>query len=148
MSTLVPSTPVLLRPRNINEGFAEAVSSHQVTTAGTRFVFGAVPELLAVPSGTGSGVVGHLESHGGMEETRMDLSHLEEGSSRIMPSTPHQVSPLEEMPLSVASEEPSGVSHQPIAEQQADFEGGPDQEGDAAAEMDLFGADHHEAERR
>jgi len=135
-----------LRPRNINEGFAEAVSSPQVTTAGTRFVFGAVPELLAVPPGTGSGVVGHLESHGGMEETRMDLSHLEEGSGRSMPSTPHQVSPLEEMPVSVAPEEPSGVAHQPTSEEQADFEGGPDRDGDADAELDLLADDDHGAE--
>ena len=85
MSTLVPSTPVLLRPRNINEGFAEAVSSPQVTTAGTRFVFGAVPE-------------------------------------------------------------PSGVAHQPTSEEQADFEGGPDRDGDADAELDLLADDDHGAE--
>ena len=123
---IVPSTPVLLRPRT-NDGFAEAVSSPQVNT---RFVFGTVPEL-TLPTGSS----GHLESQG-MEDTRMDLSQLEENSGRSVPSTPLQVSPHDELPA--AGEEASVV---PSSEEQGDFEGGPDLEGDAAAEIDLLGED-------
>jgi len=58
---IVPSTPVLLRPRT-NDGFAEAVISPQVNT---RFIFGSIPDLSVVPSiGTQQDLVSHLESQG------------------------------------------------------------------------------------
>lgn len=88
------------------------------------------PEL-SLPTGSS----GHLESQG-MEDTRMDLSQLEENSGRSVPSTPLQVFPHDELPA--AGEEASVV---PSSEEQGDFEGGPDLEGDAAAEIDLLGED-------
>ncbi|XP_057373674.1 nucleoprotein TPR-like [Daphnia carinata] len=130
---IVPSTPVLLRPRT-NDGFAEAVSSPQVNT---RFVFGTVPELSAGTSH--SNAPSHLESQG-MEDTRMDLSQLEENSGRSVPSTPLQVSPHDELPAVNQGEEASVVPAG-NTEEQGDFEGGPDLEGDAAAEIDLLGED-------
>ncbi|XP_032788122.2 nucleoprotein TPR isoform X2 [Daphnia magna] len=132
---IVPSTPVLLRPRT-NDGFAEAVSSPQVNT---RFVFGTVPEL-SISAGTSHiNAPSHLESQG-MEDTRMDLSQLEENSGRSVPSTPLQASPHDELPALNQGEDTSVVPSG-NAEEQGDFEGGPDLESDAAAEIDLLGED-------
>lgn len=130
---IVPSTPVLLRPRT-NDGFAEAVSSPQVNT---RFVFGTVPDLSAGSSHINA--PSHLESQG-MEDTRMDLSQLDENSGRSVPSTPLQASPHDELPVGCPGEDASVVPSG-NAEEQGDFEGGPDLEGDAAAEIDLLGED-------
>ena len=82
-----------------------------------------------------------------MEETRMDLSHQEEGSGRSMRSTPHQGSPLEEMPVSFASEEPSVAAHQSTAEEDVNLEGGLPEEGDDAAELVLLGDTSMDQER-
>ena len=148
---IVPSTPVLLRPRT-NDGFAEAVSSPQVNT---RFVFGSIPDL-SLPSGSGTsaqhGIISHLESQG-MEDTRMDLSQLEDSAGRSVPSTPVHVSPLSEMPSNTVGDyfpnpEAAPASAAPptaaAVEDQGDFEGGPDLEGDAAAELDLLGEEDPE----
>ncbi|KAI9556759.1 Nucleoprotein TPR [Daphnia sinensis] len=132
---IVPSTPVLLRPRT-NDGFAEAVSSPQVNT---RFVFGTVPELSMSAGTSHINAPSHLESQG-MEDTRMDLSQLEENSGRSVPSTPLQVSPHDELPALNQGEDTSVVPSG-NAEEQGDFEGGPDLESDAAAEIDLLGED-------
>lgn len=132
---IVPSTPVLLRPR-VNDGFAEAVNSPQVNT---RFVFGTVPDLSLPTIGNNINAPSHLESQG-MEDTRMDLSQLEESSGRSVPSTPLQVSPHDDIPTVGQVEEASVVPAGNV-EEQADFEGGPDLEGDAAAEIDLLGED-------
>ena len=117
---IVPSTPVLLRPRT-NEGFAEAVSSPQVNT---RFVFGSQPEL-SLPAGvvpviTAGGST--LESQG-MEDTRMDLGQLEESSGRNVPDEIASTVTLVEEPLAASG-------HAGPSEEQSDFEGGPDLEGD------------------
>lgn len=132
---IVPSTPVLLRPRT-NDGFAEAVSSPQVNT---RFVFGTVPDLSLPAMGGNINAPSHLESQC-MEDTRMDLSQLEDNSGRSVPSTPLQVSPHDELPAVSQTEEASVVPAGNV-EEQGDFEGGPDLEGDAAAEIDLLGED-------
>ena len=94
---IVPSTPILLRPRT-NDGFAEAIVSPQVNT---RFIFGSIPDLSVVPSiSAGSSVhpdiMSHLESQG-MDDTRMDLSQLEEGTGRSVPSTPIETSSFSEL---------------------------------------------------
>ena len=132
---IVPSTPVLLRPR-ANDGFAEAVSSPQVNT---RFVFAAVPDL-SVPSG--SAALSHLESQS-MEDTRMDLSQLEESAGRgaqessFAEAAPNSLSGMMEAVPATAEVAP--------IEEQGDFEGGPDLEGDADAEFDLLGEEDPES---
>ena len=132
---IVPSTPVLLRPRT-NDGFAEAVSSPQVNT---RFVFGTVQDPSLSAGSSNINALSHLESQG-MEDTRMDLSQLDENSGRSVPSTPLQTSPHDELPA-VCQGEDASVVPSGNAEEQGDFEGGPDLEGDAAAEIDLLGED-------
>ena len=78
---IVPSTPVLLRPRT-NDGQPSVRSQVNI-----RFAFGTFPELSLPTEGNG-----HLESQG-MEDTRMDLSQLKkENSDRSVPSIPLQVS--------------------------------------------------------
>ena len=141
---IVPSTPVLLRPRP-NDGFAEAVSSPQVTT---RFVFGSVPEELA--SATAVGVpqgLSHLSESQGMDDTRMDLTQLEENSA-CPPSIPLQVSPVE---VPSQNTVPTATPVLPLvtvtvtsAEEQGDLEAAQDLEADAAAELDLLGEDDAE----
>ena len=69
-----------------------------------------------------------------MEDTRMDLTQLEENSVRNMPEEVSSSSVIlaEDLPAAGPPEE------------QSDFEGGPDLEGDAAAELDLLGEDDKE----
>ena len=142
-----PSLTVVLRPHNINKEFAEAVGSPQEKTAVTRFVFGAILELISVPTGAGSGAVCYiLESNAEMEQTRMDLCYLEEGSHRHMPYNTHQVFPMEEMPISLALEESFGVAHQPTTEEQAAFKSGVDLHGATAAEWNLLADGYHGAQ--
>ncbi|XP_062610005.1 nucleoprotein TPR-like [Saccostrea cucullata] len=80
---IVPSTPTLFVP-NRGDGYAEVVSSPRISNQ--RFTFGALSESsLAQPE------LGELASQGalgGMESTSMDLSELDEGTGRSVPSTP------------------------------------------------------------
>ncbi|XP_061166094.1 nucleoprotein TPR-like [Saccostrea echinata] len=80
---IVPSTPTLFVP-NRGDGYAEVVSSPRISNQ--RFTFGALSEsTLAQPE------LGELASQGalgGMESTSMDLSELDEGTGRSVPSTP------------------------------------------------------------
>ena len=110
---IVSSTPVLLRPRT-NEGFAEAASSLRINT---RFVFGSQPELSppawVVPTNiSGSNTMESRE----MEDTRMDLTQLEEKSVRNMPEEVSSSSVI------LAEDLPAAR----LPEKQPDFEGGPD----------------------
>ncbi|XP_048761418.2 nucleoprotein TPR-like isoform X2 [Ostrea edulis] len=80
---IVPSTPTLFVP-NRGDGYAEVVSSPRISNQ--RFTFAALSESsLAQPE------LGELASQGalgGMESTSMDLSELDEGTGRSVPSTP------------------------------------------------------------
>ena len=134
---IVPSTPVLLRPRT-NDGFAEAVSSPQVNT---RFVFAAVPDF-SVPAG--SAALSHLESQS-MEDTRMDLSQLEESAGRsVAHEQPSFIEAAPGSPSSAMAAVVAAASEVTAIEEQGDFEGGPDLEGDADAEYDLLGEEDPE----
>ncbi|XP_054265547.1 nucleoprotein TPR-like isoform X3 [Macrosteles quadrilineatus] len=85
--SIVPSTPTLFVPRR-TDGFGEAVSSPHVPSSG-RFTFSDNN-----PPTTRAGVA-QVASEG-MDDTRMDLSQLEDTSTgRSVPSTPLQVSPQE-----------------------------------------------------
>ncbi|EEC00831.1 conserved hypothetical protein [Ixodes scapularis] len=89
--SIVPSTPTLFVPRR-GDGFAEAVSSPHVPHGG--FVFGGAPD--APPTSETSGLSQLASQEGvGVDDTRMDLSHFEEGGGRSVPSTPLQISPPE-----------------------------------------------------
>lgn len=111
---IVPSTPTLFVPRR--DGFGEAVSSPQVPQG--RFTFGdptastsasSTPQLVT-PTGTttrtifgssGPGVAQVAQE--GMDDTRMDLTQLEDnGTGRSVPTTPLQVSPAADLPPSVS----------------------------------------------
>ncbi|KAL3869712.1 hypothetical protein ACJMK2_042363 [Sinanodonta woodiana] len=87
----VPSTPTLFIPRR-GDGFAEAVSSPHVTQ---RFTFGAGND----PHSSQLSLA-QLESQGGMDDTRMDLSQLEEGTGRSVPSTPLATTAPVSIPIS------------------------------------------------
>ncbi|XP_014283373.1 nucleoprotein TPR isoform X3 [Halyomorpha halys] len=87
--SIVPSTPTLFVPRR-NDGFSEAVSSPQVPSG--RFTFAQEPTPPLRPTVV-AGVT--LAASEGMDDTRMDLSTLEEGTGRSVPSTPSHVSPQE-----------------------------------------------------
>ncbi|XP_012270418.1 nucleoprotein TPR isoform X2 [Orussus abietinus] len=113
--SIVPSTPTLFVPRRGD--FGEAVSSPQVPQG--RFTFGdpAPPSTassapcLATPTGStaraifgssGSGVAQVVQE--GMDDTRMDLTQLEDGGTgRSVPTTPLQVSPAADLPPSTSS---------------------------------------------
>ncbi|KAJ9578536.1 hypothetical protein L9F63_005265, partial [Diploptera punctata] len=89
--SIVPSTPTLFVPRR-TDGFGEAVSSPQVPTG--RFTFSDTnqPQHVQEPSR-----VAQVASEG-MDDTRMDLTQLEEsGTGRSVPTTPLQVSPQGEI---------------------------------------------------
>ena len=140
---IVPSTPVLLRPKTNDQ----AVSSPQVNT---RFNFGSAPELTSAQPGSSASMLLLGPQHGmlslespGMEDTRMDLSQLDEGTGRSVPTTPLQVSPLAELVIAAPVAEHAESSEEVVVvpEEQADLEGGPDLESDAAAELDLLGED-------
>lgn len=79
---IVPSTPTLFVPHR-GDGFAEAVSSPQIPNQ--RFLFGASSE-----SGISQSELAQLESQGALrlDDTRMDLSQLDEGTGRSVPTTP------------------------------------------------------------
>ncbi|XP_077490306.1 nuclear basket protein megator isoform X2 [Amblyomma americanum] len=87
--SIVPSTPTLFVPRR-TDGFAEAVGSPHVPHAG--FVFGAASEGQSAPEPSGLSQLASQEGVG-VDDTRMDLSHFEEGGGRSVPSTPLQISP-------------------------------------------------------
>ncbi|XP_011301181.1 nucleoprotein TPR [Fopius arisanus] len=108
--SIVPSTPTLFVPRR-GDGFGEAVSSPQVPQG--RFTFGdstpsSTPSL--TPTCTtvrtmfavsGSGVAQVVQE--GMDDTRMDLTQLEDGGTgRSVPTTPLQVSPAADLPPSTS----------------------------------------------
>ncbi|OXU24549.1 hypothetical protein TSAR_006499, partial [Trichomalopsis sarcophagae] len=113
---IVPSTPTLFVPRR-NDGFGEAVSSPQVPQA--RFTFGdpstsasvssvqslSTPTITGTRSiynATGSALVQVMQE--GMEDTRVDLTQLEDdGTGRSVPTTPQQVSPCTDQPRPVIS---------------------------------------------
>ncbi|XP_052775789.1 nucleoprotein TPR-like isoform X2 [Mya arenaria] len=124
----VPSTPTLHVPRH-GDGFAEAIHSPQVAQ---RFVFG-----------SGSGEQQRLTLSGlaqlenqpglgmGMDDTRMDLSQLDEGSGRSVPSTPLPTS----APVTIITEaEPvtgqSDMSVPGSSQPEAGNEEGAEQEGE------------------
>ncbi|KAH0533753.1 nucleoprotein TPR [Cotesia glomerata] len=124
--SIVPSTPTLFVPRR-GDGFGEAVSSPQVPQG--RFTFGdSAPSstpTLATPTATnvrtmfapsGSGVAQVVQE--GMDDTRMDLTQLEDGGTgRSVPTTPLQVSPAAELPPSTSGqseEQEAPVSGTPV----------------------------------
>ncbi|XP_071454346.1 nucleoprotein TPR isoform X2 [Hetaerina americana] len=117
--SIVPSTPTLFVPRRM-DGFGEAVSSPQVPTA--RFTFASTsdgPQPVAVapvsvtPSAARTGGLAQVASEG-IDDTRMDLSQLEEsGTGRSVPTTPLQVSPQgDATPVEMSSEVTQTVSSQ------------------------------------
>lgn len=105
----MPSTPTLCVPRR-TDGFGEAVSSPQVPSTGRFFSDNNPPTSRAGKCGFRDGLlhcttdrnvlvytnvgVAQMISEG-MDDTRMDLSQLEEnsGTGRSVPSTPLQSSP-------------------------------------------------------
>ncbi|XP_008561192.1 nucleoprotein TPR [Microplitis demolitor] len=111
--SIVPSTPTLFVPRR-GDGFGEAVSSPQVPQG--RFTFGdsaaSSTPTLATPTAanvrtmfapSGSGVAQVVQE--GMDDTRMDLTQLEDGGTgRSVPTTPLQVSPAAELPPSTSGQ--------------------------------------------
>ncbi|CAD6228202.1 GSCOCG00006403001-RA-CDS [Cotesia congregata] len=124
--SIVPSTPTLFVPRR-GDGFGEAVSSPQVPQG--RFTFGdSAPSstpTLATPTAvnvrtmfapSGSGVAQVVQE--GMDDTRMDLTQLEDGGTgRSVPTTPLQVSPAAELPPSTSGqseEQEAPVSGTPV----------------------------------
>ncbi|XP_074101656.1 nuclear basket protein megator [Cotesia typhae] len=124
--SIVPSTPTLFVPRR-GDGFGEAVSSPQVPQG--RFTFGdSAPSstpILATPTAvnvrtmfapSGSGVAQGVQE--GMDDTRMDLTQLEDGGTgRSVPTTPLQVSPAAELPPSTSGqseEQEAPVSGTPL----------------------------------
>lgn len=124
---IVPSTPTLFVPRR-GDGFGEAVSSPQVPQG--RFTFGdpsapatasSTPSL-TTSSGTAARTIFGSSAPGvaqvvqeGMDDTRMDLTQLEDGGTgRSVPTTPLQVSPAADMPPSTSSE-PSEEQETPMS---------------------------------
>ncbi|XP_015115459.1 nucleoprotein TPR-like [Diachasma alloeum] len=109
--SIVPSTPTLFVPRR-GDGFGEAVSSPQVPQG--RFTFGdsapsSTPSVTPTGGATvrtmfdasGSGVAQVVQE--GMDDTRMDLTQLEDGGTgRSVPTTPLQVSPAADIPPSTS----------------------------------------------
>ncbi|XP_039285637.1 nucleoprotein TPR-like [Nilaparvata lugens] len=97
--SIVPSTPTLFVPRR-SDGFGEAVSSpHVLPSLAGRFTF----SDNSSPS-TRAGVA-QVASEG-MDDTRMDLSQLEDsGTGRSVPTTPLQVSPQAQSEVGQSSSE-------------------------------------------
>lgn len=125
--SIVPSTPTLFMPRR--DGFGEAVSSPQVPTGG-RFTFTQEPTPPLRPAVL-TGVAQAASE--GMDDTRMDLSTLEEGTGRSVPSTPSHVSPQEaggeEIGQSSGQESSGGNAiegGEPESDQQAPADDNPD----------------------
>ncbi|KAK3607529.1 hypothetical protein CHS0354_025782 [Potamilus streckersoni] len=111
----VPSTPTLFIPRR-GDGFAEAVSSPHVMQ---RFTFGAGNE----PHSNQLNLA-QLESQGGMDDTRMDLSQLEEGTGRSVPSTPLATTAPVSIPISEPLDVMVSQSHTVVSPSEA-LEGDP-----------------------
>ncbi|XP_037570837.1 nucleoprotein TPR-like isoform X2 [Dermacentor silvarum] len=107
--SIVPSTPTLFVPRR-TDGFAEAVGSPHVPHGG--FVFGTASEGQSAPEPSGLSQLASQEGVG-VDDTRMDLSHFEEGGGRSVPSTPLQISPTESRDTSLFQGEPSVVEETP-----------------------------------
>ncbi|XP_073993341.1 uncharacterized protein isoform X6 [Rhodnius prolixus] len=86
--SIVPSTPTLFVPRR-SDGFCETVSSPQVPSV--RFTFAQdhpsnnMSSTQAVSTVTAG--VAQVASEG-MDDTRMDLSQLDDGTGRTVPTTP------------------------------------------------------------
>ncbi|XP_064604367.1 nucleoprotein TPR-like [Liolophura sinensis] len=97
----VPSTPTLYVPRR-GDGFAEAISSPHVPQ---RFVFGS-----GLESGQNQPELAQLVSQGalGMDDTKMDLSQFDEGTSRQTAATPTPVA-------STATQESQSSEAQPVS---------------------------------
>ncbi|XP_034946959.1 nucleoprotein TPR [Chelonus insularis] len=122
--SIVPSTPTLFVPRR-GDGFGEAVSSPQVPQA--RFTFGdstpsSTPTLSTPTAATvrtmfgssGSGVAQVAQE--GMDDTRMDLTQLEDGGTgRSVPTTPLQVSPAADLPPSTSSSNQAEEQEAPVS---------------------------------
>ncbi|CAD1469044.1 unnamed protein product, partial [Heterotrigona itama] len=125
--SIVPSTPTLFVPRR-GDGFGEAVSSPQVPQG--RFTFGdsstpttasSTPSL-STPSGSATRTIFGSSSSGvaqviqeSMDDTRMDLTQLEDGGTgRSVPTTPLQVSPAADLPPSTSSG-PSEEQETPVS---------------------------------
>lgn len=93
--SIVPSTPTLYTPRR-GDGFSEAVSSpHSQVPHTVRFTF-SEPRAIPGPSS--------LVPNDGMDDTRVDLSELDEINSRSISNTPQKVE-------SGSSENTSGLSN-------------------------------------
>ncbi|XP_058055554.1 nucleoprotein TPR [Anopheles bellator] len=119
---IVPSTPTLYATRR-TDGFSEAVSSPHPQVPSARFTFAETSSRQStagvVPSsGGGAGSVGQQMLPEGIDETRIDLSQLDDaggpsGSGRSVPTTPqhtsHSTSMLMEhaTPLSSGSRGPA-----------------------------------------
>ncbi|KAF3420193.1 hypothetical protein E2986_05707 [Frieseomelitta varia] len=125
--SIVPSTPTLFVPRR-GDGFGEAVSSPQVPQG--RFTFGdsstpttasSTPSL-STPSGSATRTIFGSSSSGvaqviqeSMDDTRMDLTQLEDGGTgRSVPTTPLQVSPAADLPPSTSGG-PSEEQETPVS---------------------------------
>ncbi|KOX78183.1 Nucleoprotein TPR [Melipona quadrifasciata] len=125
--SIVPSTPTLFVPRR-GDGFGEAVSSPQVPQG--RFTFGdsstpttasSTPSL-STPTGSATRTIFGSSSSGvaqviqeSMDDTRMDLTQLEDGGTgRSVPTTPLQVSPAADLPPSTSSG-PSEEQETPVS---------------------------------
>uniref|UniRef100_A0A131YI98 Nucleoprotein TPR n=1 Tax=Rhipicephalus appendiculatus TaxID=34631 RepID=A0A131YI98_RHIAP len=126
--SIVPSTPTLFVPRR-TDGFAEAVGSPHVPHGG--FVFGTASEGSSAPEPSGLSQLASQEGVG-VDDTRMDLSHFEEGGGRSVPSTPLQMSPPESRDASlfqgdasVVEEPPEEVAEEAAASQEVEEEAGP-----------------------
>ncbi|XP_073968921.1 nucleoprotein TPR-like isoform X3 [Rhodnius prolixus] len=105
--SIVPSTPTLFMPRR-SDGFCETVSSPHVTPV--RFTFS--QDHPANNMSTNQAVVAGVAqvASEGMDDTRMDLSQLDEGTGRSVPTTPSLVSPQE----STIGSEPGRVDESTI----------------------------------
>ena len=122
---IVPSTPVLLRPRT-NDGQPSVRSQ-----VNTRFAFGTFPELSLPTEGNG-----HLESQG-MEDTRMDLSQLKKENSDRSARSVHSAA-IVKLPDELYRPAKKRRSFL-LPKKQREFEGGSDLKRNAATEIDLLG---------
>ncbi|CAH1773591.1 unnamed protein product, partial [Owenia fusiformis] len=116
---IVPSTPTLFVPKR-NDGFAEAVSSPLMPLGSSSFTFGRESLNLAAQTD-----MAQLVSQGGMDDTRIDLTQLEDGTGRSVPSTPLNVSaPITPEPSAEGGnqqvEQPSGSASTEQVEQSGD----------------------------
>ncbi|KAH9365875.1 hypothetical protein HPB48_022865 [Haemaphysalis longicornis] len=134
--SIVPSTPTLFVPRR-TDGFAEAVGSPHVPHGG--FVFGGASEGQTTPEPSGLSQLASQEGVG-VDDTRMDLSHFEEGGGRSVPSTPLQISPTESRDASLFQGE-AGVVEEPPDEEEGEA-------GEAPGEVEAPSQQEEEEEGR